>query len=292
MRSPIALVVAMSFGAFPSAALAQTIVRITVVGSVDYEQASGPPLDAVQPGDHATMSFEVDVNSFVDHPGGRVRGFPIAPSSFVLTLGSVAMGLEFPWAQTPYFVLRNDDPAVDGFRISTALTLAEGVPLDVDGNSGAIRDDFSVTFAGTTLSTIDIVDAAGDYQLPAVIDSHWAIDDGPASPVGLSFTSMLIELLAFDPLVRRGDCNGDGLDDIADAITLLTGLFNAGGGSPYIACKDSCDANDDGQLDIADAVALLSSLFGAPTIPLPPPTGACGLDPTPDIVPCSGQPAC
>lgn len=83
-------------------------------------------------------------------------------------------------------------------------------------------------------------------------------------------------------LFDRGDCNGDGMKNIADAVALLDGLF-AGGGDP--ACFDACDANDDGAIDIADAIATLGVLFGG-TGGFPAPDGGCGEDPTADGLDC------
>ncbi|RUA08694.1 MAG: hypothetical protein DSY81_08615 [Bacillota bacterium] len=76
----------------------------------------------------------------------------------------------------------------------------------------------------------------------------------------------------------RGDCNTDGANNIADAVTVLNVLFPSPT-PPTMGCVDACDGNDDGAIDIADAIALLSSLFGLPAIPLPAPTN-CGPDPT------------
>jgi cytochrome c peroxidase len=76
----------------------------------------------------------------------------------------------------------------------------------------------------------------------------------------------------------RGDCNTDGSNNIADAVTVLNVLFPSPT-PPTMGCVDACDGNDDGAIDIADAIALLSSLFGLPAIPLPAPT-SCGPDPT------------
>jgi hypothetical protein len=93
-----------------------------------------------------------------------------------------------------------------------------------------------------------------------------------------------------DPEFIRGECNGDTMVDIADAIFLLAYLFPSGP-PPALPCVDACDANDDASLNIADAVALLAALFGAPTIPLPPPS-VCGVDPIPDALDCGNAPAC
>ncbi len=86
----------------------------------------------------------------------------------------------------------------------------------------------------------------------------------------------------------RGECNGDDAISIADAIFLLSFLFNGGAAS---TCQDASDLNDDGGIDIGDAVNLLSYLFiGAsdPAAPFP----ACGLDPTDDSLGCESFSVC
>ena len=86
----------------------------------------------------------------------------------------------------------------------------------------------------------------------------------------------------------RGDCNGIGNIDLADAITLLNYLFNE---AERPSCADACDVNDDGGLNMADPVYLLIGLFeGGP----PPwaPWPMCGVDPTGDSLGCEGSVAC
>jgi hypothetical protein len=175
--------------------------------------------------------------------------------------------------------------------LTSDLSFPTGVPLDVTGGFGPFSDNFYVTYGGSTLSSLDIVDAEGTYDFTGLTVFNWTIDDGPFNPIGILFAELTIEVVVADPVLRRGDCNADALDDIADAVFLLAMLFPPPGGPPASACEDSCDANDDGQLDIADAVAILNSLFGAPVVPLPPPTGSCGFDPTADALPCI-QPSC
>lgn len=91
------------------------------------------------------------------------------------------------------------------------------------------------------------------------------------------------------PIFTRGDCNNDGLFDIADPVFVLEALFIGGG--PGADCFDACDGNDDGVFDISDAVAMLARLFAPGTAPLPNPSDlACGEDPTPDSLDCAAQP--
>jgi hypothetical protein len=81
----------------------------------------------------------------------------------------------------------------------------------------------------------------------------------------------------------RGDSNGDGGVNIADASTTLSYLFQSGS----IPCADAADANDSGALDIADAIYALAYLFTAGPPP-PPPHPVPGTDPTADPLDCAG----
>jgi len=83
---------------------------------------------------------------------------------------------------------------------------------------------------------------------------------------------------------RRGECNGDGVQDLSDAVFPLFFLFS---GTPRPVCEDACDANDDGQLDVTDVIEILDFLFrggNAPAAPFP----GYGVDPTLDTLPCPG----
>jgi hypothetical protein len=89
-----------------------------------------------------------------------------------------------------------------------------------------------------------------------------------------------------EPFVR-GDSNGDGAVDVADAVHSLTALFQGGSSS----CLDAQDANDDGATDIADPVYILEFLFGpgaAPPVPYP----SCGVDSGPDPLECAQGSIC
>lgn len=85
----------------------------------------------------------------------------------------------------------------------------------------------------------------------------------------------------------RGDCNGIGGIEIADAISVLNYLFN--GSMPV--CLDACDSDDSSSINLADAVRILVLIFEAgpaPAAPFP----ACGYDVSPDDVGCPGSAAC
>ena len=111
---------------------------------------------------------------------------------------------------------------------------------------------------------------------------------GPSEPIWID---ALVTFEPDDTLVDfvRGDCNQDGAVQIADAISLLGGLF---GGVPLGDCLAACEMHDDdASPDIADAVFLLQHLFTAGPPPAEPyPDCGVGASPTPGE--CVLGPAC
>jgi hypothetical protein len=88
---------------------------------------------------------------------------------------------------------------------------------------------------------------------------------------------------------RRADVNDDGVVDISDPIAVLGFLFL--GGPERFACAKSADANDDGVIDISDPVLVLTNLFLGGQ-PIPEPFTRCGLDASPDDLPCEAVAYC
>jgi len=74
--------------------------------------------------------------------------------------------------------------------------------------------------------------------------------------------------------VQRGDVDGSGTVNIADAIALLAANLGP--------CVDAADANDDGAVDIADAVVILDAVFQGWELQ------PCGVDLTLDFLNCDG----
>jgi len=119
--------------------------------------------------------------------------------------------------------------------------------------------------------------AAGDY---------WFLVSRDVS--GANCPPMVIELcaeLSCGASFKRGYINGDDVINIADAVGLLGYLFSS---RPGPACLDAADVNDDGKINVADAVALLGYLFAERPAPSAP-FEVCGVDPTPDEVPCAAS---
>lgn len=123
------------------------------------------------------------------------------------------------------------------------------------------------------------VERTGD---PASVSYLGAALEVLVSPTVLSYQK--IEVGA-EARFRRGDLDGDGGRNITDVLELLTYLFR-GGDAP--ACRKAADANDDGRINVVDAVAILASFLGR-SMALAEPASECGVDPTPDLLPCRSE---
>ncbi len=151
----------------------------------------------------------------------------------------------------------------------------------------------SLTFQGAallggTVQAVDFVVDEGDYHLqadsPAVnagqVEGAPNVDlSGMPRPCGTGVDMGPYEECSGRGRFSRGDANGDGKFDIADAVFTLQYLF-AGGAAP--SCMDAADVNDDGTPDLSDAVRTLLVLFRHATVPAPYP--GCGGDPTEDAL--------
>ena len=95
----------------------------------------------------------------------------------------------------------------------------------------------------------------------------------PGTPSSVSFEVMGPEAGCSTPDFVRGEVNGDGLVDVADAQYILNHLF-ADGPAPTV--EEAGDVNGDINIDIADPVFLLNYLFNSgPPPPFPFPDPGC-----------------
>ncbi len=212
LRILLTVALASAFLSLPASA-SGTPVRVTVTGKVEYNQITAPPLGNAVTDDPATLTFLLSSTDFVNSASFPTRGYVISPSTFTLRLGSTTIGLQkpFPSGQTPYFVLRNNDPGVDGFFVATSVDFPVGVPLAQAGSFGQFVQDFSVTYPATMLPSLDILDALGTYDYTGLSVFNWTIDDGPFNPLGIVFTNMVIEALPPGPTIYcQGKVNSQG----------------------------------------------------------------------------------
>ena len=137
---------------------------------------------------------------------------------------------------------------------------------------------------GNTAGTTTSLSWSNALGVPPVINIM--VVGGQANPASLIDGTVTLDA-AVGGFVR-GDINDDASINIADAVSLLAGLFTGGA----LPCSDSADANDDGATNIADAVYVLANLFsGGPGMPAP--TGpSCGPDPTADGLDCANYNSC
>jgi hypothetical protein len=170
------------------------LVTVDIKGSVEWNFITAPPLGLAHVGDAADLTFTVDSNNFVNSPTFPTRGFPIDKSSFVLKFPNTQIGLlnPYPAGQTPYFVLRNNDPQVDGFFVATNVNDFAGVPLNQPGVVGPYANEFHATYGGNLLSSLDILGALGHYDFTGLSVFNWTLDDGPNNAMGILFSDMTI----------------------------------------------------------------------------------------------------
>ncbi len=167
-------------------------VEVTATGTVDFNLISSGELAGVNAGDAVTLTFLLDVDDFLDSAMFPTRGYVIDPASFDLSIGAATLDLANPFPGTPYFVIRNDDPAVDGFFIGTSPDGFEGVPTDEPGIFGDFGFNYLVTYGNDPLPSLDILDATGTYDFNGLTVFSFGISDGPVDALGIVFEEMTI----------------------------------------------------------------------------------------------------
>ena len=137
-------------------------VTVEATGMVIWNGINDGPLSEVNGGEDLVMTFMVDSDVFDEGTPGDTRGYVIDAASFSLSFsGGVEMGLmdPFPGDQTPYFALVDGYPVSDGFFVSTSPFSPGGVPLEQD----PVNFNLDLGYVGETLSSLDILDALGEY---------------------------------------------------------------------------------------------------------------------------------
>jgi len=188
--------------------------RVVMNGIVEYNQARDNAFASLQPGDDISYSFLVDAGVYLDSGGFNVRGYEIIQESFLISGagGTVQAGLAdpFPFGATPYFVIRDNDPAVDGFYLTWGgVDFPGGLPTEVPGIFGdPFEAAFEVSYTGTTLGSLDIAGAAGAYDYTGLQSFYFNLVDLGFEATGIEFVGMTISkvpapatLLALAPLV-------------------------------------------------------------------------------------------
>ena len=201
---------------------------VSIRGEVEFNQVSTGPLASVAPMTPVEIRLQLDATDFVDSPVFPTRGYRIVDDSFEFDLGVGTLNLQGSApGGAPFFTIRDNDPAVDGFFLSDNVNVPSGLPLNLAGGFGQFAASFSVTYGGATLPTLDIMDALGTYDFTGLTVFNYTIEDGPFSPVGMIFDSMEISMVGGPACGFTPYGVGSGASNVLDLVG--TGTPSAGG---------------------------------------------------------------
>lgn len=257
MRARSLLLSALSLLTLTGLADAGTKYRITITGEVEFNLASSGTVGEVPVGGATTLSFRVDSGNFVNSASFPTRGYFIELPSWSFDAGGVALPLKSPFTgPDPKFVIRDNDPAVDGFLVSTNVDVPAGVPLAAVGGFGNFENSFYVTYGGSLLPSLDIADAVGSYDFTGLTVFNWTVDDGPVNVVGVLFETLTIEQIVTGSATVYGcGVNPVGSMTIAGADPNLGGFLDLGVDNPL------------GTQAVGSIPALFVAAFPAPQFP-------------------------
>ncbi len=192
-------------------------VKVEVHGIVEWNQVTSGVLGPVRSGDAVVLKFEVDSNLFVNSPQWPVRGYPIVQSTWNFQIGSVQIPLlsPMPTNVTPYFSIRNNDPGVDGFVITTVVDGDHEIPVNCGlPNYGM---SFLRTFSSPNIwPSYDIMQCQGDYAFEFMSSYNWTIQRGEFStPVGMTYETISVHAVCV------ADFNGDNVMDFFDYLDFV-----------------------------------------------------------------------
>ena len=191
--------------AFAACTNAET-VRVVVTGEVESNGFTSGTFSGIGSGAPVTMTIDLDSTNFLDSAAlpGRTRGYRFYASSFSLQIGAVSTTLT-PSA-VGYFVVRNDDPRVDGFFISQGTDIDTMVPLQMTPTNYGIA--FSRTFNNPlpppaldpTLPSVNILDAIGTWGLDNISSYNFTVERNEIiTPMILAYQTITISLLPSCP---------------------------------------------------------------------------------------------
>ena len=176
------------------ATIAQAVtVDVEISGTVEYNQVSFGRFGNVNSGDAFSWSFQVDSANYLDSTTYNTRGYEVDQSSAAFTFGSETFALKDPFPGTPYFTIAESDPVADSFFFSVdQVDWPNDFPLDEVGQLGDFAAHFEVGYDGSTVHTLDILDAVGVHDCTALTRFYTVVLDGWAEPIGLEFGQLTI----------------------------------------------------------------------------------------------------
>ncbi len=169
-------------------------ILITVQGDVAFNVIGGS-MTNVPAGAPVSMSFQVDSNVFINSTSFPTRGYNINLSTFNMVVGGVPVPIvdPQPGGATPLFVLRDNDPAVDGFFMSPGPDLPFPTIVTIPGLAPQHDLDFSVGYNnGNVITSLDILNAVGTYDLTGIGSFGWTIGRFGSAGAEYNFATLTI----------------------------------------------------------------------------------------------------
>jgi hypothetical protein len=195
LRAPIVIIAALSL---IQASAQGEIVNVTVTGVVEFSVIQGNQT-SVPDGAPVQMSFNLDSNVFTNSALHPTRGYNVILNSFSLSVGGQPIQITNPQpgGNTAYFVLRNNDPAVDGFFLSTgSVDLPFPVGVNVPGIAQPHELNFSATYTNpATLPSLNILDALGTYNLSGISSYNWTVGTFGTNGAEYAYQTMTISVI-------------------------------------------------------------------------------------------------
>lgn len=183
-----------------AAPAAATGIHVEITGTVDYNLIQGD-LTGIKSGAPVVMSFNLDSDNYLNSASFPTRGYAIDLASFDLNFGGVHIALDNPQPDgvATYFVLRNNDPAVDGFFLSSGPDYPTGLSVHIPGIDTAHEVEWLRTFdVGTVLSSVNILDAVGHYGFENMSSFLWTL--GVVNPgAEVMYESITISMISAVP---------------------------------------------------------------------------------------------
>jgi hypothetical protein len=197
------------------------IVQVEIRGVVEWNAVRAPAAfnrDVVFSGDAVVVSFQVDSDNYVDSMYFPTRGYVVIPESYTLTFEAATGPIVTPFPDpyyppgaTPFFVVQNNDPRVDGFFVSTNSVDYPFSYLYVDAPARLdpyFQQIFEVSYPEDRLPSLDILDAVGFYDYAGLSRYYMGMLDAFADAMGIMYENMTISRIPVEvPVdIKPGSC--------------------------------------------------------------------------------------
>lgn len=275
----------------------QSFTPTTTSGTI--ELVSGPPPFTYLAGDYevdydgntgeATVSIAPAIVEDPSSPGfpSDTQGFSMGMEHDAGLMSVDSIGWNTDLGFTPDFEGINTTPA-NGWTIGVVYSFTGGSTLAFETATEVLNVSYSTdgsALAGLEDPTTTGLNWSNVLGSPPVVNV--VVVGGASLEPALENGSVTLfpQYAPPDEPFIRGDCNGDAILNIADAIWILNQLFQGG---PDGTCAEACDINGDDFLDSGDAIyAINYRLLGGPAPAAPFPT--CGIEEAAD---CDGTSVC